>query len=148
MSYTTYEILVSKYPGIAGKVANPAELVGAFIPGAEAEINGYLAAKYTVPFTTVPPLVQDLCTDLVYTKLTIRDPKLSEQVKKYYYERIKAILAGTLSIVQTDGTTLTNEASQALIDKEYHSRFGPDAPENWQPDSDELDDAEDARDGD
>ena len=144
MSYTTWEMIVGKYPGVA-KNANSPEVALAFLPGAEGEINGRLAAKYTVPFSPVPALIQDLCTDLVYAKLTIRDPKLSEIVMKYYDKRMEGLQDGTTLLVYSTGTTLTNASNAATIDKDYHSVFGPDDAENWQPDTDALDDAEDVR---
>ena len=146
MSYTTWETIVAKYPGVA-KFANSPELALAFIPGAESEINGRLAAKYSVPFSPVPALIADLCTDLVYAKITIRDEKLSKIVMDYYERRMKGLQDGTTLLVDSTGP-LVDQSNRGTIDKEYHSVFGVDDPTNWQSDTDALDDAEDSRSGD
>ena len=143
MSYTTWDTLVSKYPGLASKNANSPEVALSFLPGAQAEIDGRLCSKYAVPFSPVPDLIKDLCTDLIYAKITIRDQKLSKPVMDYYEKRMVMLEKGTLQIV-VDGVAndLSNGAS---VDKSYHSVFGMDDPIKWQPDTDSLNDLEDAR---
>jgi phage gp36-like protein len=148
MSYTTWESISNKYSGGAAKIANTAELSAVIIPGAEAEINGRLASRYTVPFDPVPAIISDLCTDLAYCKLVIRDKKLYQQVKSYYDERMKMIEDGTMTVVLSTGAVLSNESNFTGIDCEDHSVFGVDDPVNWQPDTDALDRAEGSRDDD
>lgn len=140
----TWQNLADKYP-TGGKWGNSDELARSYIPQAESELNGYLAQNYTVPFSPVPPLINDLCVDLVYYKLAIvKEPKQAEAIKKYFDARIAELQAGTLTLVSS-GTTLESQANWASISADHHSVFGPDSPTNWQPDTDGLQDAEDAR---
>lgn len=145
MSYMTWAQLAAKYES-AAKWANSDELASSYISQAQATINGALAAKYTVPFSPVPPMIQDLCVDLVYFMLAInKEADQAKAVKAWYDERIEQLQDGSLKLVQADGTVLPDQSNYASISDDHHSVFGPDSPVNWQPDTDALQDAEDAR---
>jgi phage gp36-like protein len=119
----------------------------AYLPQCESEINGALASQYTVPFSPVPPMISDLCVDLIYIKMKIMEKSI-EPLKNYYTERIKALQSGAIVLVDSSGTVTEPTGNSTYIDEQYHSAFGPDDPINWQPDSDTLEDAEDTRDDD
>jgi phage gp36-like protein len=70
------------------------------IARADAEIDGYCAVKYAVPFTTVPPVVAGLSLDMsiyyLYKRRTMND-----DVQKTYdnaVARLKDIAKGLLSL--------------------------------------------------
>lgn len=111
-----------------------------FIPQAEAEVDGRLAVKYTVPFSPAPYIVQDLCIDLAYYKATIRQEN-SKAIGKSLEDRFKAIIDGTL-ILTTSAGPVTATGNLAWASNSYHSSFGPDSEVNWQVDSNWINDAQ------
>lgn len=143
--YATWEQLVRRYPA-AAKASSDQDMSDAYIAPAEAEVDSRLASRYTVPFTTVPDLVRSLTIDVAYYKLTIRSDE-SKRLGEYLYGKdgdggiFGAIRDGKV-VVDASATPTPNAA---WVDKEYHSRFGPDNPEDWQPDTDALSDAADER---
>lgn len=114
-----------------------------FIPQAEAEVDGRLAPKYTVPFSPAPYLVQDLCIDLAYYKATIRQEG-SKIIGESLEKRFKAIIDGTL-LLTTSAGTVAEDGATAWVSNSYHSSFGPDSEVNWRVDSNWINDAMDAR---
>jgi phage gp36-like protein len=77
-----------------------ADIVTAAIARADAEIDGYCAVKYAVPFTTVPEVVAGLSLDMsiyyLYKRRTV-----SDDVQKSYdnaIARLKDIARGLLSL--------------------------------------------------
>ncbi|HHM02239.1 MAG TPA: DUF1320 domain-containing protein [Caldithrix abyssi] len=77
MAYTDTQKLANKYgarrvaqvSGDASGNTAHREKVSAAISAAEALIDGYAKKRYSVPFTTVPDLVSELCTDLAWLEL-------------------------------------------------------------------------------
>lgn len=142
--YITWDAVTGRYKDAATIVG--AEGIGSYYLGAaEAEVDGRLAALYSVPFAPVPEIVQDLCVDLTYYKMTLTR-KDSETLKGYIDARFKDILAGTLMLT-TSGTVLAAQAAGTAwgTHQTYHSVFGADDPVNWQVGSAELQASEDMR---
>ena len=125
------------------KAADATLAAASFIPQAEAEVDGRLAVKYSVPFSPVPYIVQDLCCDVAYYKATIRQEG-SEIVKKYIDERSKAIIDGTL-VLTTSAGALTPTGNTAWASNSYHSSFGMDSEINWHVSTVAVQDIQDAR---
>jgi phage gp36-like protein len=86
------------------------------IARADAEIDGYCAVKYAVPFTTVPPVVAGLSLDMsiyyLYKRRTV-----SDDVQKSYdnaVARLKDISSGRLSLgVDPPPAASTSEGAEA-----------------------------------
>ncbi|PKN05552.1 MAG: hypothetical protein CVU74_01095 [Deltaproteobacteria bacterium HGW-Deltaproteobacteria-9] len=86
------------------------------IARADAEIDGYCAVKYAVPFTTVPPVVAGLSLDMsiyyLYKRRTV-----SEDVQKSYdnaIARLKDIAKGLLSLgVDPPPAASTSEGAES-----------------------------------
>lgn len=114
-----------------------------FIPQAEAEVDGRLAPKYTVPFSPAPYLVQDLCIDLAYYKAALGNER-SKLVGESLERRFKAIIDGTL-LLTTSAGTVAEDGATAWVSNSYHSSFGPDSEVNWRVDSNWINDAMDER---
>jgi phage gp36-like protein len=75
------------------------------IEDAEAEVNGYLAKRYTVPIgAPIPNLVQKLSTDIAVWNLYRRRQRAPENVRQAYEDAIK-----TLSKI-ADGTIVLDVA--------------------------------------
>jgi phage gp36-like protein len=130
--YTTWDQVVGRYQsaktGIDASYAN-----SYFVKGAEDLLDGYLASRYSVPFSPAPGVIQDLATDMAYYKLVYAE-KRGEPLKKSIDERIKAILDGTIMLVSS-GSLLPNASQETGIVDDRPSAFGPDDPINWTPSS-------------
>lgn len=131
--YFNWEDLIGKYRKVSqdwdASYAN-----SNWIPAACAELDGYLGAAYTVPFTPVPPIVKDLAIDLCYYKMTWTDEKAGD-LKDYIDSRIEQIINKTLTI-QSSGSTIANAPQVFLTTSGYPSSFGMDAAERWRVSSD------------
>lgn len=140
--YIVWTDVTNRYPDFAkGPDATLAE--AAFVPQAEAEVDGRLAPKYSVPFSPAPYLIKDLCVDLAYYKATIK-----QESSKLIYEnleaRFKAIIDGTL-LLTTSAGVVGATGNQAWASNSYHSAFGLDNEVNWRVDSQQVGDLQDAR---
>jgi len=128
---------------------------------AQSIINAYLSSKYTVPFTSVPPLVKTICIDMsayyvlrtLFTRDSINrsayidDFLLDHLDRKNKTGTIYDILEGLVPLVDSDGAEVAT--SSDLIDsniKDYPPIFDVDDDLNQAIPQDRLDDIEDARD--
>lgn len=140
--YIDWADVTGRYPDFAkGPDATIANDV--FIPHAEAEVDGRLAPKYSVPFSPAPFLVKDLAIDLAYYKATIK-----QESSKLIYERVegvfKSILDGTLLLTNSDGV-MAQPGNNAWCSNSYHTSFGPDGEELWRVSSQWIEDVQDDR---
>lgn len=141
------------WPDVVGRYPAAAKIVGAegvgsyFMLHAEAEIDGRLAVRYTTPFanTPAPLLVQDLCIDLTYYKLTQQQEKAKE-LWTYIKDRLDSLIAGTIVLPgEFPALGLPAVRGAWLQGSSYHSAFGPDDPLNWTPDPALIEAAQDER---
>lgn len=140
--YITWADVSNKYGDFAkGPDATAANSL--HVPAAEAEIDGHMAAKYTVPFSPAPYVVRDLCIDLAYYKATARQEG-SKLIKEYIDARVKAIIDGTLVLTNSDGA-IASAGNLAWASNSYHSAFGLDSEVNWQVDTYAITDLQDRR---
>ena len=58
------------------------------IANADAEIDSYCGTKYTVPFTTVPPIILTVSVDIAIYNLYARRRGAPETIKERYDDRI------------------------------------------------------------
>lgn len=65
--------------------------VGRAIEDADAEINGYLAKKHTVPIATVPDLVRNMSVTIAIYNLYSRRDEIPESRMKRYRDMIKLL---------------------------------------------------------
>lgn len=140
--YITWTDVTNRYVDFAkGPDATLAE--AAFVPQAEAEVDGRLAPKYTVPFSPAPYIVKDLCVDMAYYKATIKQES-SKVILESLERRFKAIIDGTL-ILTNSGGTIAAAGNFAWASNSYHTSFGLDSEVNWRVDSQQIGDIQDAR---
>lgn len=140
--YINWADVTGRYSDFAkGPDASQAEAY--FVPHAEAEVDGRLAAKYTVPFSPAPYLVKDLCIDLAYVKATARQEG-SKLIAESIDKRFKDILDGKLLLTNSDGV-VARTGDMAWASNSYHSAFGFDGEQNWRVDSYQITDISDAR---
>jgi len=72
-------------------------VLGKALADADALINGYLAARYTLPLATTPPILTGPAADIARFKLW--DDRAPEEVRKRYEDALallKLISAGTV----------------------------------------------------
>lgn len=141
--YINWADVTGRYGDFA-KGVDASVAAAAFIPQAEAEVDGRLAPKYTVPFSPAPYLVQDLCIDVAYYKATIRQEG-SKVLGESLEQRFKAIIDGTLLLTNSGGAIIQESGGAAWCSNSYHSSFGPDSEVNWRVDSNWINDTMDAR---
>jgi phage gp36-like protein len=110
---------------------------------AESEIDAFVAPKYTVPFSPCPLPIKDLCIDLTYYKMSMRQES-AKPLWEYIDYRLKAILNGTMTLT-TSGSALAQGTAWSE-NSGYASSFGPDDPLNWRVSSDWMDAVEGSRD--
>jgi len=105
MSYADYNDVIIRYPIIASWGKTESEVSSDLIYFAEMELNGRLGSHFTVPFTTVYPIVKDLTIDLAYYRaLRTKDPKKANEIRGAVMGRIDDIKAGKEFIYTGSGT--------------------------------------------
>jgi phage gp36-like protein len=143
--YASWDLVVGRYP--ASKTAIDKTYGDSyFITGAEDEIDGYLAVRYSVPFSPVPGVVRDLTVDLAYWKLIYAE-KRAKPLRDSIDARIKGIIDGTLLIVSS-GAVLPQTGLETGLVNDHPSSFGPDSDLNWQPSQSWADEFQADRDAD
>lgn len=140
--YINWADVTAKY-GDYAKGPDATQANSYHIPQAEAEVDGRLAVKYTVPFSPAPYLVRDLATDLAYYKATLRQEG-SDKLWAYIENRFAAIIAGTLLLTNSDGA-IAVPGNAPWASNSYHSAFGLDSEVMWRVDSQQIVDLQDRR---
>lgn len=124
------------------------------IDRAESIVNTYVTARYSLPFTTIPPVLRTLSEDLAcyfaVRSAYTQDGQNTNQYYPEYKEAIKtleAIQKGDLKLALTDGSVIPTATNNRYISstENYTPVFGPDDPENWKVDPDQVDDQANAR---
>lgn len=76
--------------------------VGQAIASADAEIDGYCAARYTVPFSPVPPIIKKCSVDIAVYNLYARKTMSIPEARQVRYDNavriLKDISAGKISL--------------------------------------------------
>lgn len=143
--YIQWNDVTDRYADAAKHAAGAESMKTNYINGAEDEVDARCAVRYTTPFTPVPGIIRDLCVDLAYFKLTVkqRDPD-EDSLKKYIDERFEGILNGTI-LLTTSGTVLGAQEQAWSSGQDFSSSFGVDDVTNWSVSSNWQQDFEDRR---
>lgn len=136
--YTSMPLVTGRYPSAATK-GGSTDQENYFIVGAEDELDGTLAVRYTVPMSPAPGYVIDLATDMAYLKMKPGDKELRKAVDA----RLEALRNGDVTLV-VSGSVL-DQSNFAWAEANRHSSFGPDDPVNWSVDSGWIQEAQDER---
>jgi len=119
--YATWKHLANRYRAFADDLGDASIVNSHHIAPSEAQVEGRLAAKFTVPFEGVPLQVRELVLDLTYLRwLTPRDLARAADLRTDIDGRIARLLDGTDSLVLEDGTTVTADGAGAV----HHTRAG------------------------
>jgi phage gp36-like protein len=159
MAYCTAANIISQIPLLpqtttaAGYTATAA-IIASHISRADALIDGKCAARYTVPFTTTPALVQSISEDITsyytFRSLFSRDNQNINSWVDRYKEAIKMldeIRDGNLDLVGAVELTPEKEIEERITSttENYYPFFDVDSDLSWAFNADELDDVGDNR---
>jgi phage gp36-like protein len=108
-----------------------AAVVARAIADAEAEVNGYLASRYTLPLATVPEILKRLTCDLA--RYLLYDDVAPDQIRDRYKDAVallKGIADGKVSLglttapaVQGETDTLTARTADRVFSKDTLDGF-------------------------
>jgi hypothetical protein len=140
--YIDWGEVAGRYPKVA-QIAGDTSLGSYWLQYAEYEIDGYLAQRYTTPFTPENQIVNDLCIDLTYYKMTMAQ-ETSKPLWEYIKYRLDAIIAGTMVLVDVPPSTALGAVAWSE-GAGYSTSFGPDDPVNWAVSSEWMQDVADSR---
>lgn len=141
-NYTNWNGVVGRYPVAAARAPTP-EMQNSFIVGAEGEIDGYVAKRYTLPLTPAPAFLTTLTIDLAYWMMTFAQ-KGSKELRQSIDARLKLISDGGVILTSSGSTFATGNVAWA--ENTQQTVFGPDDPLNWRPSATYLEDVETGRD--
>ena len=124
MSYTNWQDVANRYPGIA-RAGGAKDITSAYIYFAENEINGLLSEFFTVPFSANNVTAVDLAVELIYARIGTQKLSEADKIRDRVMKRIERIKAGTEAMMLSDGTYLTTIGGTVYSsDSEYHHTFG------------------------
>lgn len=116
MAYITQAEMVNRFGVEIGQIVDrnndgqaDAGVFDAAAADADAVINGYCAARYTLPFASTPALIKELAADI--TRYELWDDKASEEVRKRYEDaisRLKDIAKGLIVLPDADGAVIAS----------------------------------------
>jgi len=97
MAYATLDDMVSRFGeteliAITDReqtgVADPV-VAGNALDDASAEIDSYLAGRYTLPFVAAPRVIGRLCCDIARYNLCVAGPRMTEEVRDRYRDTVR-----------------------------------------------------------
>ena len=107
MTYATQQDLVDRFGELeliqlTDRADPPADAINATVVGkvladADAEINGYLATRYTLPLAPVPTIIERLAADMA--RYYLYEDRVTEQVKERYDTAVKFLTAVSKGVV-------------------------------------------------
>lgn len=134
MGYATEQDLVTRYgqdqllvladrdnDGVAD-----ADVVAEALANAAAEIDGYLASRYELPLSPVPPLLVRLACDVAVWHLCDSDPLATELREKKYkaaVDILRQLASGDMSLGVTPEPPASSGAA-VLVSQPRRGRFG------------------------
>lgn len=147
MSYCTASTVISEYPifpqstGTA-RFTETSALISAKIPRADAMINSYVGRRYSVPFSPVPPVIEQISVDLTaYLALTAKFTRDNhntndwvELIGKDCKEQLELIRDRKIDLVNTAGSIITERTSASRIvssTQDYQPFADVDSQTSW-----------------
>jgi phage gp36-like protein len=131
-----------------------AAALDAHITRAESVVNSYISSRYSLPFTTVPPLVRTLSEDITayfhIRGVSVQDGQRDNPWYESYklaLDMLKDIKDGKLGLSLTDGSSLAPASSSKFLSSTdgYAQTFNLDDSDKWEVDADRLDEISDGR---
>jgi phage gp36-like protein len=154
--YTTVTKVTDLFPKISDTGISSAS-IAFYIDQAEAEINGKIAGRYTLPFSLTPPLIETIATELSVIKILDRFFTSEARSKNDWRDTRKEDLNKLLDGIVEGKVTLVNSAKEIINQrsdiqdiysdtKDYTPTFNHLHYSLEEIDEDRLDDEEDALD--
>lgn len=121
------------------------------IDRAEGVVNGYVGQRYSLPFSTVPPLIRAITEDIAVYYAIRGALNQDGKVKNVYLDDYKLAMTtlekiseGDLALFDTAGSALAELSEHQFLSSTegYDPIFGNDDPPSWQRDADEIADTE------
>lgn len=152
MAYCTIAEVRAELPALTTNVMGDSAVTSR-ITRADAIINGKLGTRYSVPFTTTPPQVNDwsisITCYLIMRTLFSRDAKnKNDWIEDYKsaMRQIDDVVKGNAAILSSAGAELSrSEEAVTSSHQDYHTTFNMDDSEDQSIDSDMLDAIADER---
>lgn len=143
--YIEWDDVIDRYP-VINTLGGSDEVSSAYIVYAEAMTDGFLANKFTVPFSNNNMVVKDLAID--YTYWMAGRFKLEDAISVYsaYHSTIKMLNKGQMKMVDDAGAIIAGNLNKIGIyssTESYHSSFGMLPVEEQHIDTDNIDDERD-----
>ena len=162
MSYASTTAILIRLPVLPDTTTSEGysqtvSLITGHVTRADGLINSYLARRYSVPFSPVPPVVRLICEDLtsffVYRSEFMQDNQNRSEYLDLYdsaLEWLTMLKNGDLELVDSLGSLISelSSTSQAFVDantKDWAPFFDVDSITSWKHDADRLTDIEDNR---
>lgn len=155
---TSISLLLPGYLAGAGAGTTSSDAAGTaifskHIDRAESAVNACVTKLYSIPFTTVPPIIRTLTEDIASFFAIRGTASRGGQMNQYMpsYERaietLDDIKEGKTSLALTDGSLLPRKSAKRILSNTdtYTPIFGLDDPQAWKRDKDEVDDTASGR---
>ncbi len=110
------------------------EVVGDCIDQADAEIDSYLAVRYSLPLTTTPARVKALSIDMGIYHIYSRRDRIPESRRQKYEDAVaflKAVAAGRAEIIGADGAEISGDAADVVEITSQTRVFDRDKLRGW-----------------
>ena len=117
------------------------------IDRAESIVNGAVGRRYSLPFTTVPPVIRTISEDIA-TYYALRGSFSQDgKVKNPYLvdyqsalDMLEKIMMGTMPLTYTDGSEVPANSANLFLSttKDFRPIFGLDDAVDWRRDPDEV----------
>jgi len=145
--YIDWNDLVSRYSSASTKGGGADEISSSHIIYAENELNGRLAPKFTVPFSSNNLTAKDLSIDLTYLRIGNLNSDNYTKLKDSIDERINRLLAGEENMVDVDGNEIAQSVGGTLYSstQNYTPTFGFGNTEDFVVDPDLIEDEDASR---
>ena len=111
--YTTVTKVTDLFPKISETSITSAS-IAFYIDQAEAEINGKIIARYTLPFSLTPPLIETIATELSVIKILDRFFTSENRSKNDWRDTRKKDLNNILNGIMDGKISLVNSANEII----------------------------------
>ncbi len=126
MTYATKQNMIDRFgeaelvelTNRAGGAAIDDNVLNRALADADAEVNGYLAAKYSLPLAVVPAILEPVACDIA--RYYLYEDRVTEAVLERYKARV-AFLKGVASGAVNIGVSTGNEAPAAAGGPSYEA---------------------------
>lgn len=136
MAYSSIDDVFTRYPRIASMVGSgtndvtSSEVTSSYIAEADAYIDAYLGARWTVPFSPAPIMVRWLSADIAICNLIFEHQKKAPQIINDRWERVEkkleALRDGKMVLVGSGAVAVSSGDQEVWsTTQNHHPTFSP-----------------------